>query len=141
MGVIRNQVRMERMEWQRERAQLKQQIEDSVRRKEDAEQKIALLERKAQERELDAQRQQLLGGSVAPTASANAVPTADGLVYLKNCVFRFITADDDSERETLLPVITMLLKFNPDEVKALTVESSKDSAAKGLLGGLLSRWG
>ncbi|KAH9259537.1 hypothetical protein BASA81_001958 [Batrachochytrium salamandrivorans] len=132
IGSIRSQVRGERVEWQRERAQLKQQIEDSVRRKEDGEAKIAQLERKLHEQTLDAERNQTLG-------QANAGGGGDGLLYLKNCVFRFITADEDSERETLLPVITMLLKFTPQEVAELRVDAKKN-APNGFVTGLLSRW-
>lgn len=135
IGSIRSQVRGERVEWQRERGQLKQQIEDSVRRKEDAENKIAQLERKLHEQTLDVERNQTLG----QVASGGGGGGGDGLLYLKNCVFRFITADEDSERETLLPVITMLLKFTPQEVAALRVDANKP-APSGFVTGLLSRW-
>jgi hypothetical protein len=47
---------------------------------------------------------------------------ADALVFLKKAVFRFITADDDSERETLLPVISTLLKFSKEEMEILSRE-------------------
>ena len=43
----------------------------------------------------------------------------EGLTYLKNAVLRFMTADEDSERETLLPVIATLHKFSKEETAML----------------------
>ena len=97
---------------------------------------MAALEKKITEMNLALERQKQLADSARTVGE-----TPDGLLYLKNAVFRFITADADSERETLLPVITMLLKFSPEEVKVLSNESvQKDQNTSGLLGGLLSRW-
>ena len=137
IGALRASHRNERVEWQRERAALRVQIDDAVKRKDVADEKIAALEKRITELNLAAERQKQLADSARTVGE-----TPDGLLYLKNAVFRFITADDDSERETLLPVITLLLKFSPEEVQVLskeTLRSDQDSAT-GLLGGFISRW-
>eukprot|EP00038_Savillea_parva_P019742 m.28641 g.28641 ORF g.28641 m.28641 type:complete len:1174 (+) comp4535_c0_seq1:167-3688(+) len=70
------------------------------------------------------------------------------LEYIKNVVFKFITAED--EREQLIPVVGMLLKFTNDEVKEATkkfriiraAEKERAAAATGdsSWGGVLQRW-
>jgi hypothetical protein len=108
-----------------------------VKRKEIADEKVTQLEKRITEMTLANERQKQLTQSVRTVGE-----TPDGLLYLKNAVFRFITADEDSERETLLPVITLLLKFTPEEVQTLSRETFKPSgSAPGLLGGFMSRWG
>lgn len=59
--------------------------------------------------------------------------------YLKNCIFRFITAADVSERQRLVPVLAALLSFTPKErdraidcvgAEAAIVNSSNEAAAQ-----------
>jgi len=134
IGSIRSSHRNERTEWQRERIALRAQIDEYAKRKEAADETTVALEKEISDLKLANERHKQLVDS-----SRTVSETPDGLLYLKNTIFRFITADDDSERETLLPVITMLLKFTPEEVRILSQETIHTDR-KGLLGGLLSRW-
>ena len=135
LGALRAAHRNERNDWQRERIALRGQIEDAIKRKEGAEERVTGLEKQVTELTLAMERQKQLAESARTVGE-----TPDGLLYLKNAVFRFITADEDSERETLLPVITMLLKFTPEEVAVLSRETVRPDQSGGLIGGLLSRW-
>lgn len=135
IGALRAAQRNERAEWQRERISLREQVDDALKRKELVEEKVVQLEKKVTEMTLANERQKQLAESARTLGE-----TPDGLLYLKNAVFRFITADEDSERETLLPVITLLLKFTPEEVQVLSREASRPPPGTGLLGGLMSRF-
>lgn len=135
IGALRAAHRNERVDWQRERSTLREQIDDAVLKKQQAEDRAIQLERTITEMKLASERQRQLSESARTVGE-----TPDGLLYLKNAVFRFITADADSERETLLPVITMLLKFTPEEVQVLQGETSRSHPGNGLLGGIFSRF-
>jgi hypothetical protein len=106
-----------------------------MRRKDQVEERAAVLEKRMAEQALASERQKQLVESARTVGE-----TPDGLLYLKNAVFRFITTDDDSERDTLLPVITLLLKFSPEEVQVLSREAKPQSATGGLIQGLFSKW-
>lgn len=125
------------MEWQRERSSLREQIDEALSKKQQSDERVASLEKQITELTLAMERQKQLAASARTVGE-----TPDGLLYLKNAVFRFITAEEDSERDTLLPVITMLLKFTPEEVQTLKGETvgKKGNAQAGLIGGLIARF-
>lgn len=45
--------------------------------------------------------------------------SATNMEYLKNCVFKFMSSTDFSERRRLYPVISTVLKFTSQEMKAV----------------------
>lgn len=165
MTALREAHRNERAQWQREATSMRSLSEDANRRADGLDRQVMELRRALEESRLAVERQAQLmgrppasssssttllatpdspsnvgGGSGSRAASvamspAEAAGTPDGLLFLKKAVFRFITADEDSERETLLPVIAALLKFSSDEVETLKreVRPPAPPAASGVL--------
>jgi len=116
--------RQERTEFQRELETQSAKLAEAVRAKTELQGKLTTMEQKLSDAALAEERRALLGKD-------------EGLTYLKNAVLRFMTADDDSERETLLPVIATLLKFSKDET-AMLARPVPDKKQSGGLFGLFS---
>jgi hypothetical protein len=58
--------------------------------------------------------------------------------YLRHVMLRYLTFDNVSQRQTLIPVISMLLNFNPDEKKLCELSVARDLAKEGIIGTLTS---
>ena len=63
----------------------------------------------------------------------NSPDSAMNIEYLKKCVYRLMVTKEISERSRLYPVISMLLKFTPEETREVTGTIQEEVAAAGSL--------
>lgn len=54
--------------------------------------------------------------------------------YLRHCILRYMTFDRVAEKQTLIPVISLLLNFSIDEKKLCEASTARDAAKEGVLG-------
>ena len=71
--------------------------------------------------------------------------SAINMEYLKNCMFKFMSSSDLSERRRLYPVIATILKLTGQETKAIElafqVSEDRDNEFQNTLSSIGSFWG
>lgn len=107
---LRKQQEDERVAWQRERAKTGEEIRQLQALNEGLLTRLKVLEEEAKESKRSLQRQNSFGG--------DSPDKAEALTYLKNVVLKYVSAKDQSERKTLLPVLATMLQFSSEELIA-----------------------
>lgn len=67
----------------------------------------------------------------------NSPESAINIEYLKKCVYRLMVTKELSEKSRLYPVISMILKFTPDETRRVTESIEEQVAGAGLVGSVV----
>ena len=150
---LKAQHQSERLRWQQEYSALADDLADASRENQLLLEQMRVVKEALREQERRIARQQGLGGVglELPEISAMA-PPSPGLIglqspekksdvrqgaasptvldvnvgdYLKNVIVKFMSTDDVSEKETLLPVIATILRFSPEETARVKHEMDR----------------
>ena len=116
---IRKQQEDERIAWQREREKSTSELRQLRKQNEGLLSRLQVLEAAAKENKRSLKRQNSFGGGTPEKAEA--------LTYLKNVVLKYVSAKDQSERKTLLPVLATMLQFSSEELVAAKAVVESDS--------------
>uniref|UniRef100_A0A7S2RVG3 GRIP domain-containing protein n=1 Tax=Mucochytrium quahogii TaxID=96639 RepID=A0A7S2RVG3_9STRA len=134
LDILHNQHSRDRIVWQNEIDNLKEKLEELELERFELGQETSKLKEELESINRAKVREKQLGGAAlggGASDSASSPSKQENLTYLKNVVYKYMSAGEASERQTLLPVVATILQFSPDETSKVKTVLETQGAGGG----------